>query len=96
MVLSPVQHWMGTLRVNDAEIEARRRKNLQIQLDYCRRMVENKVREVRRSAALIGRWQKKCTYFERELATTAAQKRVERERLLEARRKRRAVRKITL
>lgn len=82
--------------MSNDEIEFRRRKNLQIQLDYCRRMVKEKIDDVRRSAAGIGRWQKKVTYYERELSTTAAQKRAERERRLEERRKRRVTRKIAL
>jgi len=59
-------------------------------------MVTQYMNETRRAAAGIGRWSKRVTYYERELAITAAEKRALRELQLTKRRKRRAARKIAL
>jgi transcriptional regulator GlxA family with amidase domain len=69
-----------------------RQERLQKKLNHARKMTENKVAEVKRVATSIGFWQRKCTYYEREMGKTLAQKRLQ----AEARKIRRRVRKVVL
>ncbi len=74
------------------EQERERQARLQKKLNHSRKMVDQKVAEIKRVATSIGFWQRRVTYYEREMGMTLAQKRS----VAEARRQRRRIRKVVL
>jgi hypothetical protein len=79
-----------TLDMHELAEEALRQKDLDKKLRHARRMVDQKVDEIKRAVTSIRLWQRRVTYYEREKGVTLEAKRQQRE---ESQRKRAAKRR---